>query len=115
MGGLQYGRIGQRIRRARKQKGWTQQMLAEKCSISLSFVGHIERGTRYMSLDTFAVLCDTLEIDAEELLWGPRPEEYGLPDMWKQSKLQNSGNYGMYTEIMKSVAQIMSSTSGDGS
>ena len=108
MGGLEYGRIGQRIRQARKKKGWTQQMLAGKCGISLSFMGHIERGTRFMSLDTFAILCDQLEMNADELLWGPQPEEYGLPDMWKQSKLQNTSNYGMYTEIMKSVAEIMS-------
>ena len=50
---LDYGRVGMRIRQVRKVKGWSQDELARKCGISMSFLGHIERGTRIMSLETF--------------------------------------------------------------
>ncbi len=108
---LNYSKIGQRIRQARKKKGWTQGVLASRCGICISFMGHIERGTRYMSLDTFVSICDSLEMDADELLWGVlSPRKYGLPDMWAQKKFRDTDHYLMYVQIMKSVAEIMSGT-----
>lgn len=37
--GLDYHRIGRRIRRGGKMKGWSQERLARECGISLSFMG----------------------------------------------------------------------------
>ncbi len=108
---LDYNKIGQRIRQARKAKGWSQGELAEKCNISMSFLGHIERGTRIMSMDTFAAVCESLDAKADELLWGiPEPTEASLYGMWGHAGTKNadSDSYMMYTKIMKSVAEIMS-------
>ena len=41
-----YAALGERIRRARKQKHLTQEQLAEACDLSTAHIGHIERGTR---------------------------------------------------------------------
>ncbi len=106
---LDYSRIGQRIRQARKARGWSQGVLAKKCGISVSFMGHIERGTRIMSMDTFAAICEALGARADELLWGvPEPTDSNLLDMWDQSRSKDADSYTMYTKIMKSVADIMS-------
>ena len=108
MQGLDYSKIGQRIRQVRKAKGWTQGALAEKCGISMSFMGHIERGTRIMSMDTFAGICEALGAKADELLWGvPEPTDSSLLGMWDQEKSKDADSYTMYTKIMKSVAEIM--------
>lgn len=105
---LDYYRIGQRIRQVRKAKGLSQGELAEKCGISMSFMGHIERGTRIMSLDTFVAVCDALGTKADELLRGvPQPTDDGLKDMWERSRSEDMDSYIMYTKIMKSVAQIL--------
>ena len=61
MNELDYGRMGKRIRQVRKAKGWSQDELAKKCGISMSFLGHIERGTRIMSLETFVSICSVLD------------------------------------------------------
>lgn len=104
-----YGSIGNRIRQARKEKSWSQKTLAEKCGISPSFMGHIERGSRIMSLDTFVNLCEALGADADELLWGiPRPTDSSLVDMWERTRSREGDGYTLYTKIMKSVAEIMS-------
>ena len=115
---LDYGKMGMRICQVRKAKGWSQNELAEKCGISMSFLGHIERGTRIMSLETFVNICMALEADADELLWGvPHPSDAVL-ELWdasdqkqKQKKIKNkekqSDSYAMYVRIMKSVAEIM--------
>lgn len=104
---LDYAKIGNRIRQARKIKGWSQELFAKKCGISLSFIGHIERGTRNMSLDTFATICSVLGAGADELLFGiPHPKEYVEDDMHLQAKADDD-SYIMYAKIMKSVADII--------
>jgi len=114
---IDYGKVGMRIRQVRKVKGWSQDALAKKCGISMSFLGHIERGTRIMSLETFVNICAALDAGADELLWGvPHPSEAVL-DMWHPSdartnkdankKDANNDSYSMYVRIMKSVAEIM--------
>lgn len=108
---LDYNKIGQRIRQVRRAKGWTQGMLAKKCGVSMSFMGHIERGTRIMSMDTFAAVCEVLGVKSDELLWGIlEPTETSLMNMWDQSGTRDVDSYLLYTKIMRSVAEIMSET-----
>jgi len=109
---LDYGKMGSRIRQLRKAKGWSQDMLAKKCGISMSFLGHIERGTRIMSLETFANICTALDAGAEELLWGvANPSDAVLHMLEPSGKKTDGGketdSYSMYVRIMKSVAEIM--------
>ena len=42
---IDYTRMGMRIRLARKAKGWSQDMLAKKCGISMSFLLSAEQGS----------------------------------------------------------------------
>ena len=128
---LDYGKMGMRIRQVRKAKGWSQNELAEKCGISMSFLGHIERGSRIMSMETFSNICLALDAGADELLWGVANPSDAVLDMWnvpeKSRKNQDRKNrdksclseineqnldkeadsYSMYVRIMKSVAEIM--------
>ncbi len=107
---LDYAKMGTRIRQIRKAKGWSQDKLAKKCGISLNFMGHIERGTRKMSMDTFANLCRELETDADALLWGSTQlSEMTMQGMWGQQEQKDDDSYAMYIKIMKSVADIMKS------
>ena len=54
---MDYTALGHRIRTLRTASGLTQAELAERVGISASFLGHIERGTRVLSVDTLAALC----------------------------------------------------------
>jgi len=63
-----YERIGRRIRAQRKLKRMTQETLSQKAGISLSFLGHIERGTRKLSVDTLYALCMALDCSADQLM-----------------------------------------------
>lgn len=116
---LDYTKMGVRIRQLRKAKGWSQDVLAKKCGISMSFLGHIERGTRIMSLETFSGICGALGAGADEILWGVANPSDSLQDMWGRSvdcpregaetdvKESGADSYALYVRIMKSVAQIM--------
>lgn len=108
---LDYEKMGARIRQVRKAKGWSQDTLAKKCGISLNFMGHIERGTRKMSMDTFVNLCGELETGADALLWGAmQPSETAMQSVWGQPGQKDNDSYSMYIRIMKSVADIMRSS-----
>lgn len=105
---LDYAKVGARIRQIRKTKGWSQDELAKKCGITMNFIGHIERGTRKMSLDTFASLCRELEADANALLWGMmQTSDAVIQSLWRQPEKTDSDSYAMYIRIVKSVADIM--------
>ena len=63
-----YEDFGHRVRQQRISLQMTQEKLSERAGISLSFLGHIERGTRKASLDTVVKLCNALEVSPSLLL-----------------------------------------------
>lgn len=63
-----YDGLGKRIRQQRTLAHMTQEKLAEEAGISLSFLGHIERGTRKASLDTVVRICNALKCSPQILL-----------------------------------------------
>ena len=65
---MDYVALGKRVRSQRKLLGMTQEELAEHAGISSSFMGHIERGTRKMSIDTLVRIADALELSCDTLL-----------------------------------------------
>lgn len=65
---MDYVKLGIRIRNYRKKLHYTQEQLAEAAGISLSFLGHIERGSRKASLETIVNLCNALNVSPELLL-----------------------------------------------
>lgn len=68
-----YAQIGAKIREARKKQGISQERLAELADISPAFVGHIERGTRIMSLETFIKICRVMDLSPDYLLFDSMP------------------------------------------
>ena len=62
--------IGNRIKLARENMGWTQEELAEKLDLSTQFISTIERGVAGASLGTVIRLCDVLNVSSEWLLCG---------------------------------------------
>lgn len=65
---VDYIALGQRIRSRRRALHLTQEALAERVGISASFLGHIERGSRVLSVETLVSLCTTLSATPNELL-----------------------------------------------
>lgn len=65
---MDYAVIGERVRIRRKALGITQEKLAEMVDVSTSFIGHIERGTRKLSVETLFKVCKALDISADFLL-----------------------------------------------
>ncbi|MBQ3079950.1 MAG: helix-turn-helix transcriptional regulator [Clostridia bacterium] len=65
---MNYNALGRRIRIQRRAAKMTQEQLAEKSGISLSYIGHIERGTRKASLETLVSIANALNTSPSLLL-----------------------------------------------
>lgn len=67
---MNYIDLGEQVRKRRREMKLTQAELAERMDVSPSLVGHIERGARAISLETFVTLCNALEVSPSYLLQG---------------------------------------------
>ena len=65
---MDYVLLGKRVRIRRKVLELTQEELADRIDVSTSFIGHIERGTRKLSVETLHDLCKALDVSADFLL-----------------------------------------------
>ena len=65
---MDYVQLGKRVRIRRRVLDITQEELAEKIGVCTSFIGHIERGTRKLSVETLHDLCRVLDVSADFLL-----------------------------------------------
>lgn len=63
-----YTKIGRMVKRYRHWNDLTQAQLAELIGVSTSFVGHIERGSRKLSVDTLCAICRVLGVSSDKIL-----------------------------------------------
>jgi CheY-like chemotaxis protein/DNA-binding XRE family transcriptional regulator len=64
-------RFGQAVRRFRHALDLSQETLAERAGLDRTYIGHVERGARNVSLATIAKLARALDVSAARLLLGP--------------------------------------------
>ena len=67
---LDYSIIGERLKKARVAKGYTQEQLAEKIDVSVAFLSRVERGNARVNLNRLNQLCDLLDISEGDILTG---------------------------------------------
>ena len=103
---IDYKELGARIRAERRRKDLTQEQLSEMADISESFLGHIERGGRTLSIETLAKLANALELNIEYIVCGEynyQPDT--LPVEILESLNQMSGNQRqVFIGMMKTLA-----------
>ena len=73
--------IGLRLRKRRKELGYTQSQVSEILNMSLNFYGVIERGKRRMSLEKIMLAYDKLGMDPTYLLTGKTPPQDNIKEL----------------------------------
>jgi transcriptional regulator with XRE-family HTH domain len=63
-------RFGQRIRELRNIRGWSQEQFADICGVHRTYMGHMERGEKNVSLTSIVRVSDALGITLSEFFAG---------------------------------------------
>lgn len=63
--------VGEGIRRARQEHGWTQAFLADQARLSPNYIARLERGELGPSLFVANRICEALTIPLEDLVGSP--------------------------------------------
>lgn len=67
---IDYSVIGERLKRARKEKHLTQEQLAEQIDVSIAFLSRIERGSSQINLKRLSQICEILDVTEGDILNG---------------------------------------------
>lgn len=60
--------FGLQVKRYRKEKGFSQEELADLCSLHRTYIGSIERGERNVSLNNVEKIANALGVPVENLI-----------------------------------------------
>lgn len=66
---IDYTALGKRIKNKRVENKLTQEQLGEMCELSAAHIGHIERGTRILSVDVLFRIAQVLNVSVDYLLF----------------------------------------------
>lgn len=67
---MDHRQIGMRIRKLRKEQGYTQESFAEAVNLSPPYISCLERGKKKASLETIVRIASVLHITVDYLLTG---------------------------------------------
>lgn len=62
--------IGKRIKQIREDMGMTKEKFAKLLGISGQYLGVVEHGKSYLSIDKLKILCDLTNLSADYILFG---------------------------------------------
>lgn len=60
--------LAENLKRLRFERGWSQEELAHRAGLHRTFVAHVERQVRNISIDNIERLADALEVKVSVLL-----------------------------------------------
>lgn len=109
MTNVDYEEIGARVRAARIMQKMTQEEAAERCDITSSYYGNIERGDKKMSVETLIKIAKGLNVSTDELLFGEAAAEHTeMSEFLKEvQRTVNQQQFPKYLTIMKVIASII--------
>ncbi|MEK3687928.1 helix-turn-helix domain-containing protein [Paenibacillus sp. FSL R10-2736] len=98
-------RIGERIRRVRKEINLSQEQLAERSGLHTNYVGQVERGEKNLTLETLEKVVGSLGISLEELFRyiGPMKQKDAISQIVELLIERPSADQEMALSVLKSV------------
>lgn len=63
-------KIGERIKNIRENMNMTKESFAKQLGISGQYLGMVERGKSYLSIEKLKILCDITNLSADYILFG---------------------------------------------
>lgn len=67
---IDFSVIGKRLKEARREKGLTQEQLAEKMGVSIAYLSKVETGKIHINLERLSQICEFLNVSEGKILNG---------------------------------------------
>jgi len=102
---MDYTVVGARIREERRKQNLTQEQLADKVSVTYSYIGQVERGQRGISLETLINVSNCLGVTVDYLLanYIDNEDEY-LRQLWvRLVKNRSEKEQDMIINVVKAI------------
>lgn len=103
---LDYKLMGERLKKARIKKGYTQEKLAEIMKVSIAYVSRIETGKTHISLKRLNELCIVLDTTESYILNGVSDESSSYLNNEFSSILKDCSS--REKELIYQIASIIS-------
>jgi len=109
---IDFNELGNRIRAERRKQKLTQKKLAKAAQISNSFMGHIERGGRTLSIKTLANLANALNLSIEYIVCGEFHYQPAMipSEIHEALNKMNDSQRKMFLAMMKTLADNTASS-----
>lgn len=101
MNDINYSEIGNKIKQKRRELGYSQEELAELCGISASYIGHIERGSKKMSIPIAVSIAHTLHLSLDYLFLDASDEENDI--LLSVQSLLKQGTKSQADSLLKAI------------
>jgi transcriptional regulator with XRE-family HTH domain len=96
--------IGERIRTFRKEKGLSQEELAEIANLHSTYIGQLERGEKNATLESIEKVAKALEISLEDLFRSihpdPNSQEYTLSKIITRLQTQSIEDQKIFLHLL---------------
>lgn len=104
---IDYSVIGERLKRARKEKHLTQEQLAEQIDVSIAFLSRIERGSSQINLKRLSQICEILDVTEGDILNGASSKSNQYLDFEFANLLKNcsSDKHKLIYDIAKVIVE----------
>lgn len=98
-------RLGERIRKLRKQRGLSQEQLGELAGLHTNYIGQIERGEKNLTIETLDKVVSGLEVSLEELFRyiDPAVGEDKLSEITQLLASRSTEDHEMVLQVIRSV------------
>lgn len=101
---MDYYEIGQKIRKYRKEKGLSQEQLAEAANISVTHMSHIETGNTKLSLPVLVDIAETLQANTDDLLFSRKiPDSEAATNLIKLLSDCNTQQIKLIFDVAKTI------------
>lgn len=101
---IDYTALGKRIKEKRIENGLTQEQLGELCELSAAHIGHIERGTRILSVDVLFRISQVLNTSIDYLVFDSVGNENMLSEIASTIKNADKNKVSTFMNTVRVLA-----------
>ena len=103
---INFKAVGFRIKQARRDKGLTQECLAETVGVATEYMSRVETGASRPSLVLIERIASVLEVDESELLFGGTAEKIESKSLMEKIAMMEPGRREIANQIIELISKL---------